>query len=69
MMHQNLKYWINKIQNRLVVWLVLTLVLYIISRFNILPFVQIIAWFATAYCLFLLILLIVLYIKALGKDK
>ncbi len=59
-MKGNLRPLIHQVQNRLVVWFVLAIVLQIIGEWQPLPFVRIIAWLAVGYCLCLLILLLIL---------
>ncbi|WP_295729697.1 hypothetical protein [uncultured Limosilactobacillus sp.] len=61
-MNRNLKHVIERVRSRLVVWCVLAVVLEIITITAPLPFVQIIAWLATAYCAVLLVILLVLMI-------
>ncbi|HJF54466.1 MAG TPA: hypothetical protein K8W06_04895 [Limosilactobacillus coleohominis] len=59
-MKRSLKSAIERVRIRLIVWCVLAIVLEIITVISPLPFVQIIAWLATAYCAVLLVILFVL---------
>ena len=48
---------IQQPKSRLTGWCVLAIVLEIIAKFAPLPFIQIIAWLAVAYCILLLFML------------
>ncbi|MFJ6924740.1 MAG: hypothetical protein ACIRZW_05830 [Limosilactobacillus mucosae] len=55
MKKEKLQAELERVQNRLAIWCVLTICFYVIAALRVLPFIHWLAWLSAGYCFFCLV--------------
>lgn len=68
-MKRNLSPLLRRLQQRIVVWISLTIVLYILDQLNVLAFIRYVLWASAAYTCLLTIIWVSLALYQLRKNR